>query len=90
MDLQVAVMCYLQLTTLLDKNVKFRAISLSLHVALKAAVTLLDLNRIYLPYILCLSFYTGWYTEGKSCSFISFDHHGYKDIITRASIFDIL
>lgn len=52
MDLQVAVTCSLKLTNLLGNNVEFRAISLNLHVALKAAVTLLDLNRVYVPYIL--------------------------------------
>lgn len=50
-DLQVAVTCSLKLTTLLDNKVKFRAISLNLHAALKAAVTLLDLNGIYVSYI---------------------------------------
>jgi len=37
------------LTNLLANNVKFRAVSLNLHVALKAAVTLLDLNSVCIP-----------------------------------------
>lgn len=52
MDLQVAVTCCLKLANLLDKNIKFRAISLNLHEAFKAGVSLLDLNRVYIPYVL--------------------------------------
>lgn len=52
MDLQVAGTCSLKLTNLLDNNVRFRTFSLKPHVALKTAVTLLDLNRGYVPYVL--------------------------------------